>query len=125
MSSISEASELLVEIAGPHPSVKRLLMSAHNKLAKHNWSANRVRDVYHADSRIRISSDEMDTLRQIARKNKEDAQAAAAGNAYAELLSRVAEIETAFRVSRENVGGNEIDEFRRVLGGMAGPVDSK
>ena len=66
MSSRAEAYELLREIAGPlglGDNVKTLLVRAHRKLAKHGFAFSRVRAIYHRDDRIKISADELQTLR--------------------------------------------------------------
>jgi hypothetical protein len=54
--------------------VKDTLRQAHRRLK--TWTFNRVRDVYHADGRIRISAEEIDQLRAATRaKEIEDARA--------------------------------------------------
>lgn len=68
---MSEAHRLLLEIAGPQRSVNRLLGAAHRRLAALGWSANRVRDVYHRDPRVRISAKEISALRMLSAQRPE------------------------------------------------------
>lgn len=72
MSSVAQAQELLLKVAGPQPGVKRLLLCAHRKLAPHGWTFNRVRDVYHRDKRIKIGADEIETLRALAKQSDDE-----------------------------------------------------
>lgn len=98
-----EAHNLLLEVAGPQASVKQVLLAAHRKLAKHDWSFNRVRDVYHKDPRIRIRADELAQLRLLA-----DAKQQTAGHdELQKIRARVARLEQELlRISASNVAGD-------------------
>ena len=64
MSVLCEASDLVRQIAAPATG-KAALLRAYRKLG--TWTYSRVKDVYYADRRVRISADEIDELRAIAR----------------------------------------------------------
>ena len=70
MNALREASVLVRQIASPKTG-KAAILRATRKLK--TWTYNRVKDVYYADPRIRISGDEIDYLRAIAlaKKNEE------------------------------------------------------
>src|SRR5215470_18089442 len=71
MSSTAEASSLVRQLALPAPaadSTKAAISRAHRVLK--TWTWNRVRDVWHADPRIRVSADELDQLRNLVRERK-------------------------------------------------------
>ena len=70
MSALREASVLVRQIAFPETG-KAALVRVTRRLK--TWTYNRVKDVYYADPRIRISGDEIDYLRAIAfaKKNEE------------------------------------------------------
>ena len=68
MSALCEASFLVRQIAAPETG-KRALLKAHMKL---RWTYSRVKDVYYADRRIRITAEEIDKLRETARTTKEE-----------------------------------------------------
>ena len=104
VSSRVEASELLREIAGPMrlgDGVKTLLLRVHRKLASNGWSFNRVRDVYHQDPRIKISADEMQTLRAA----RSAALEADAKNEVRALLERIERLESLLLARREDSDG--------------------
>lgn len=63
MNALCEASGLVRQIAAPATG-KAALLRAYRKLG--SWTYNRVKDVYYADGRIKISADEIDELRAIA-----------------------------------------------------------
>ena len=65
MSMVCEASGLVRQIAAPATG-KAALLRAYRKIG--TWTYNRVKDVYYADSRVRISGDEIDKLRRTARR---------------------------------------------------------
>jgi len=91
MSSLSEASNILREIAGPRDigdGVKTLLLRAHRRLAIRGFSFNRVKDIYHQDPRIKISADEMKILREMRDTKEQEAT-----NELRELLARVERLE--------------------------------
>jgi hypothetical protein len=67
-SVLCEASGLVRQIAAPATG-KAALFRAYRKIG--TWTYNRVKDVYYADRRIRISADEIDGLRAIARGKTE------------------------------------------------------
>ena len=64
MSMLCEASGLVRQIAAPATG-KAALLRAYRKLG---WTYNRVKDVYYGDHRVRISGEEIDTLRVTARR---------------------------------------------------------
>jgi hypothetical protein len=66
MSMVCEASGLVRQIAAPATG-KAALLRAYRRLGS-TWTYNRVKDVYYADERIRISGEEIDKLRVTARK---------------------------------------------------------
>lgn len=63
MSVLCEASGLVREIAAPATG-KAALLKVYRRLR--TWSYSRVKDIYYADRRCRISAEEMDELREIA-----------------------------------------------------------
>ena len=65
MSMLCEASGLVRQIAAPATG-KAALLRAYRRLG--TWTFNRVKDVYYADSGVRISGEEIDKLRRTARK---------------------------------------------------------
>lgn len=72
MSVLCEASFLVRQIAAPE-SGKSALLLAYRKLG--SWTYNRVKDVYYADCRVRISGEEIDHLRAVARARKAEGKA--------------------------------------------------
>lgn len=71
MSMRCEASSLVRQIAAPATG-KAALLRASRKLG--SWTYNRVKDVYYADRRIKISGEEIDGLRALSRaKTTEEA----------------------------------------------------
>jgi hypothetical protein len=112
MSSTAEASSLLRRIAAPTEadgSVKAALQRAHRKLS--TWSFNRVRDVFHADPRIRISAEEMDQLRAATRANEEtDAR-----DELLQIQARLAALEAALNATDEDFHRPQIDALRRLF----------
>lgn len=92
MSARAEAKLLMREIAGPGEpgeSVKAAIRRVATKLQ--GWSANRIRDVWDADPRIRISAEEMDRLRAAARRDRQEE--AEAKDAFRLILTRLNQIE--------------------------------
>jgi len=69
MNVLCEASFLVRQIAAPETG-KRALLKAHVKLRP--WSYSRVKDIYYADRRVRVTAEEIDTLREIANAPKEE-----------------------------------------------------
>lgn len=87
MNATAEASILVRQIAEPRPvgdSVKAAMGRAHRALR--GWTFNRVRDVWHADHRIKISADEMAQLRAAVHAAKEESR----DPEIAELRARIA-----------------------------------
>jgi hypothetical protein len=68
MSVLCEASGLVRKIAAPATG-KAALLRVYRRLG--TWTYSRVKDVYYADRRVRISADEIDELRAIAGSEKE------------------------------------------------------
>jgi hypothetical protein len=67
---------------------------------------NRVRDVWHADPRIKVSADELDQLRKLVRDRK------GSGGVLPGFMERVAAIEAELR------GRTEALAPQRVMGGF-------
>ena len=65
MTMVCEASGLVRRIAAPATG-KAALLRAYRCIG--TWTYNRVKDVYYADSRVRISGEEIDKLRRTARR---------------------------------------------------------
>ena len=65
MSVLCEASGLVRQIAAPATG-KAALLLASRRLG--TWTYNRVKDVYYADKRVKISGEEIDGLRAMTRK---------------------------------------------------------
>lgn len=73
MNAMSEASFLVRQVAEPRPvgdSVKAAIQRAHIRLKE--WPYGRVRALWYADSRITVSADEMEKLRQIAKAKAQE-----------------------------------------------------
>lgn len=90
MSATAEASFLIRQLAEPIPpgdSVKAGLSRAYRRLE--GWTFNRVRDVWHADHRIRISAEELAHLRNVAKAKAEDADR----DEFSELRTRISILE--------------------------------
>jgi hypothetical protein len=68
MSVLCEASGLVREIAAPATG-KVALLRVYRRLG--TWTYSRVKDVYYADRRVRISADEIDELRATAKRKTE------------------------------------------------------
>jgi hypothetical protein len=76
VSTLAEASFLVRRIAEPCPagdSAKAAIARAHRRLK--TWTHNRVVDVWKSDRRIKISADEIEQLRIVARMKEEEARA--------------------------------------------------
>jgi hypothetical protein len=117
VSSLAEASFLLRRVAEPRPagdSVKAALSRAWRRLP--GWSFNRIRDVWHADHRIRISADELDQLRRTAHQKAEHA----ARDEYRELLDRIARIEVRLAAQDADFHSPQIDALKSSVCGLGG-----
>jgi hypothetical protein len=64
MTPLDEAKTLIVQIAGVQGTVKERLHRATRRLG--SFSLNRIRDLYYADPRVRVSADELLELRRVA-----------------------------------------------------------
>jgi hypothetical protein len=93
-SVLCEASGLVRQIAAPATG-KAALLRAYRKIG--TWTYNRVKDVYYADRRIRISADEIDGLRAIALGKTEaiSNSSITEGKRIATLEARVSALEAA------------------------------
>src|SRR5262249_39750030 len=101
MSSTAEASSLVRRLALPAPAgdtTKAAISRAHRVLK--TWTWNRVRDVWHADPRIRASAEELDQLRQLIWERKYSRRKAAAWDDTLGFTERVAAIEAELRELR-------------------------
>lgn len=111
MSSVVEASGLMRSLAEPCPAGDRVKAALGRSIRRMKrwceangfevWTDNRVRDVWLADRRISISSEEMDQLRAAARVKKE----ADLGDRYQQIIARIERLEEALRQEREEHGG--------------------
>jgi hypothetical protein len=83
-----EAARLIRLFAPPaeHQNVKSRIATATRRLG---WEANRVRDIWYSDQRIRVRASELEQLRAKERKNEEKA----ARHEFAELRDRIARLE--------------------------------
>lgn len=87
MSALYEASFLVRQIAAPATG-KAALLQAYRKIG--TWTYNRVKDIYYADRRARISADEIDALRTITRAGQCKNNARATDPSIAELREQLA-----------------------------------
>ena len=111
MSALVEARNLVRQLAEPVPagdSVKGAISRASRKL---RWNYNRVRSLWYADPRTKVSGDELNELRNAAK------QTAGAGN---DLMARLAFIEERLRQIDPDFFGPEIDTLGRVAGRVRG-----
>ena len=69
MNTLCEASVLVRQIGAPETGEAALLRVTRRLKT---WTYNRVKDVYYADTRVRISGDEIDYLRAVARDKKNE-----------------------------------------------------
>jgi hypothetical protein len=91
---------LVRQLALPAPAgdtTKAAIFRVHRIL--NTWTWNRVRDVWHADPRIRVSADELDQLRKLVRDRK-DGGGSAAWDDMLGFMERVAAIEAELRELR-------------------------
>ena len=92
---VGEAAILIREIARPLP-VKTVLGVIADALS---WSPNRIRDVWHADTRVRLSKEETAELRLAVQRKREEQGAAE----YRALRERLDRIEAILRASGQDV----------------------
>jgi hypothetical protein len=101
MISTAEASSLVRRLASPAPvgdTTKAAISRAHRTLK--TWTWNRVRDVWHADPRIRVSADELDQLRNLVLDRKNPRGTGAAWDDTLGFMERIAAIEDELRELR-------------------------
>lgn len=94
MSALAEATSLIRLLSEPCPAgdkVKAAQGRVARKLKGLSWTANRIREVWKGDVRLRISAEEIDELRAAARIRKE----ANGADELSELRERVALLEAA------------------------------
>lgn len=118
MSAIAEASFLIRRIAGPRQadeSVKLTMRRTARRLA--GWSANRVKDLWYADPRVKVSGDELLQLRAVARSNEDKAR-----DEYRELNQRIARLEARLLATDADFYGPDIAALRGSIG-VAGRKD--
>jgi hypothetical protein len=107
---------LVRQLALPAPAgdtTKAAIFRAHRVL--NTWTWNRVRDVWHADPRIKVSADELNQLRKLARARNDSGASAARSAAREDMLGfmeRIAAIEAELR------GRTEALAPQRVIGGF-------
>lgn len=102
VSALQEASSLVRRIAEPVPagdSVKAAIGRASRRL---NWGFCRVRSLWYADPRTKVSGDELNQLRRVARK--------AAG--HDELGQRIARLEAWAARTDPEFFGPSVDALR-------------
>jgi hypothetical protein len=127
MSTLTDASGYVQQIAGPYGSRKERISRAHNRIvcAKPavGFSWNRVKDLFDAEQRCRVAADELAELQKIAKTQRLVDEA---NNGYAELLERVARLEAMLLRQDENFHRNQVDCIREAAVGTtdeAGRVD--
>jgi hypothetical protein len=87
---LSEASRLIRLVSEPRPagdSVKAAQARCLRRLR--SWSANRVKDVWSGDRRIRVRADEVDQLRALTAKRQTDKAALADLQAIKQRIERL------------------------------------
>jgi hypothetical protein len=122
--SLDEASELLRTIAGERradESTKAVLRRVGRKLT--DWSANRIRDVWRRDPRVRIRAEEVEQLRALtapaARNKTTEDELAELRSTVARLAKYEAQLE---RIDADFYGAeiaatrDQIGQARGVLG---------
>jgi hypothetical protein len=100
MTSGGEASFLVRQLALPAPAgdtTKAAIFRAHRVL--NTWTWNRVRDVWHADPRIKVSADELNQLRELVRARKVGGGSATRDDRLG-FMERIAAIEAELRELR-------------------------
>lgn len=111
MSALAEASMLVHALAEPRPaadSVKAALQRASRKLS--GWAPSRVRDIWYADPRIRVSAEEMGRLRVAARRARQEE--AEAHDALQLVLARLARIEALLEANAHETGEVAVEARR-------------
>lgn len=102
---VTEATELMRELAQPVP-VKVALFRAGQELK--TWSANRIRDVFHGDDRVRLNAQEARELRDATQRKRE----ADGAEEYRQLRARLDRIEELLRASGADLDFPEADLAR-------------
>jgi len=113
MSALIECQSMMRQLARPAEpgeSVKAVLLRVCRKLP--GWSYSRVRDVWYADDRVRVSGDE---LRDIERAARDAANEKAAKDEFKQLDARIARLEAQLALADEDFHRPSID----ALGEMA------
>lgn len=87
MNALAEAHSIVLDAAGRHGTVKERLRRASVSFAELTF--NRVRDLFYAEERCRVSAEELDYLR----REKAAMRERAARNEYHDLVARVAKLE--------------------------------
>jgi hypothetical protein len=103
MSALSEASELIQEVAGPAGSVKERIRRASRFLG---FNYERAKSVWYQEAR-RIDAREMDSLREAARKLRQEDLERVAGEELRRLREEIASLRAAIAASgekRQDVG---------------------
>jgi hypothetical protein len=67
MSSTDQAQNIARSMFPAGVNWKHAVGSIANRMARHGWTWNRCKDIWFADRRIKISADEIEALRTIAR----------------------------------------------------------
>ena len=108
----SEAARLIRILAEPRPvgdSTKTAMARAWRRLP--NWSWNRAKDVWKADSRIRIRAEELEQLRQLTANEQskdEDDGVDAASLQLAKLRGRISRLEQLIAAAEAEIETIEI-----------------
>ena len=110
MSALVEAQSLVRKVAEPVPagdSVKAAIVRASRRL---KWNYNRVKSLWYADERARVSGDELNQLRAVAKQHT-------AGHAD-DLMARLEYIEERLRQIDPDFYGSDIASLRRSVGAL-------
>ena len=111
MPALVEAQALVRRIAEPVPAGDSCKAAIGRAARRLKWGFSRVRSIWYADPRTKVSGDELNELRNAAN------QSAGAEN---ELLARLAFIEERLRQIDPEFFGPEIDTLGRVAGSVRG-----
>ena len=91
MNALAEARSYIIDASGASGGVKERIRRASRVFDA--ISFNRVRDIFYADSRVRISAEEIEYLRLVARQRRAKEREKEAQNEYADLAERVRRLE--------------------------------
>ena len=113
MSALVEAQSLVRRVAAPVPagdSVKAAIVRASRRL---KWNYNRTKTLWYADERAKVSGDELNQLRAVAKQHT-------AGAANHDLMARLEYIEERLRHIDPDFYGPQLDTLRRAVRALRG-----